>query len=53
MQLGLVPLLSEVIKTASQKKVGKKGKKERTKFIQDVLADIGRFLEYKKKMIGF
>ena len=55
MDLGFVFILSEVLKKAGpgKQKGKKKGEKKKNKFVADVLMDINRFLEYKKKMIGF
>ena len=50
-ELGFLPVLDEVLKTVSGKKQ-KQLKKKSNKFINAVIADIHRFIEYKKKMIG-
>ena len=53
MELGFVNILAQVVKTAQAGQPQKKSKKKMNKFIKDVLLDIGRFMDYKKKMIGF
>ena len=53
MELGFVNILAQVVKTAQAGQPQKKSKKKMNKFINDVLLDIGRFMDYKKKMIGF
>lgn len=55
MGLGFVQVLGQVLKVASGGSGAKMGKKSKNtnKFVAAVIADIERFLAYKKKMIGF
>lgn len=53
MEYGFVDILTQVLKVSGgNSNLGAKSKKT-NKFINAVVADIQRFIAYKKKMIGF
>lgn len=55
MSLGFVEILNQILKVAAKLNSEKKKKhnNKSNNFINAVISDTKRFLEYKKKMIGF
>lgn len=53
MQLGYFELLETILKKGQSvgKSQSKKSERKKEKFISDVMKDVKRFLEYKRKMI--
>jgi hypothetical protein len=51
MELDFIKILGQVLKIASENKGGGGKGKKRSKFINDVVVDVQRFIAYKKKNI--